>query len=331
MAYTSEDIKKMNCITLLQKLYQLKTATMAELMQATMFSQSATRSSLKALEEKQVVSLSAMDTSSGGRCPGRYAFVKERFLILSVFIDEGTVILSLKDIDGHCTLQETISCDFDEHLEEYLYALAQQYPIRAMVIGSSGVIAGDCFYTDQGEMMEQHDLAHRIKQQFPFPILIENDVKAMMMGIQAKKQVASLAYLYMSNTGVGSAYTIHSRIHRGMQGFSGELGLLPYHGKTINEVIATQPPLAVLEELYIQVIVTIATTIDPAWIILSGKPLPNLALSTIKKGVTTCLSNRYQLQIEVSRNPLQDALDGLHYLGIQALFEEYTKEERKSK
>lgn len=65
MTYKSEDIKKMNSMSLLKELNILKNATMSELVNITHFSQSSVRS---------ILSLQKIDQSSGGRCSSIYIF-----------------------------------------------------------------------------------------------------------------------------------------------------------------------------------------------------------------------------------------------------------------
>ena len=111
----------MNSIELLKNLYQLNNATMAELVAQTSFSQSSVRSILKSLENKGILTLQNVDQSSGGRCPGRYTFSKEHFQILSVFVDEGTVDLKLKDILDNTIFHKHIVCSLNEELENIKY------------------------------------------------------------------------------------------------------------------------------------------------------------------------------------------------------------------
>lgn len=315
---------------LLEKLYVLKDATMAELVEQTAFSQSSVRSILKDLESRGVLTLTAQDKSSGGRCPGRYSFAMEKFRILCVFIDEGTVEICLKDANGKELFYEHIVCEMNARLEAMLVDIVNEQRATCLSIASSGVVIEDAFYNDHGEMMEKQKIAINLKKAVTIPILIENDVKAMMMGIQAKQQEDSLAYLYFSQTGVGSAYYTNQQILRGCQAFSGELGLLPYQKQTINEVIASQPSIAALEDIYLHLLTTIAVTIDPSRIILAGKSLSQVSLPRIKKGMQNCLSKRYKLAIEVSSDPLSDALKGLHYEGILKLFDHYTEYKRSN-
>lgn len=331
MIYKSEDIKKMNSITLLKELYQHSHATMSELVENTNFSQSLVRSILKDLETKEILHVKNIDQSSGGRCPSRYTFNKDYFQILSVFINEGIVLFIVKDIFNSILYQDQKKYDTDEELEKMIVDITKKYTVNCISIGSSGVVQEDCFYNDHGEYMEKHDFPVHLKEILPIPILVENDVKCMMMGVQSLKQYDNLAYLYMSQTGIGSAYYLHDHIVKGNQSFAGELGLLPYYGKSINQTIASNPSLETLEDLYAQLIITIAVTIDPKHIMISGKQMHLLSIPNIKSKVQQYLSKRYQLHIDLSEDPMLDALHGLHYLGISKLFDLYTNYERRSR
>ena len=168
--------------------------------------------------------------------------------------------------------------------------------------------------------MEKHEIAVNLKAQLDVPVVVENDVKSMMMGVQADNQYESLAYVYMSQTGVGSAYYLNQQILKGNQAFSGELGLLPYQ----------QPFMAVLEDICVQLFMTIALTIDPKQIIVAGPRLSSLSLSHIKEKIQTYLSLRYQLDIDISQDLISDGLNGLHYMGILRLFDIYTNYEKQT-
>lgn len=331
MTYKSEDIKKMNSIELLKKLYQLNNATMAELVAQTSFSQSSVRSILKSLENKGILTLQNVDQSSGGRCPGRYTFSKEHFQILSVFVDEGTVDLKLKDILDNTIFHKHIVCSLNEELENIIITITEKYVVNCISIASSGVIQDECFYTDHGEYMTKHEIALNLKKRTTIPIIIENDVNSMMMSIKAKQSCNNLAYIYMSETGIGSAYYVEGNIIKGHQSFSGELGLLPYQNQTINEVIASKPAKDVLEDMFVLILVAVAVTIDPEKIIIAMKKDNNLSLTKIKEGVSKSLSKRYLINLEKSTNPLEDGLDGLHYLGILKLFDLYTDYNREKR
>ncbi|WP_296878253.1 ROK family protein [Thomasclavelia sp.] len=328
MVYKSEDIKKLNSLVLLKKLYQVKDATMAELVKTTQFSQSSVRSILKDLETKKILVLKNIDQSSGGRCPARYTFSKEYFQILSVFIDEGTVEIMLKDIFNQEIFSKHLVCKLNAELENIIIQIINECQVNCISIASSGVIQDDCFYTDQGDYMTKHEIAVNLKKQTKIPIIIENDVKSMMMGIQANQEYDQLAYLYMSETGVGSAYYLQGKILKGNQSFSGELGLLPHGKQTINEVIASKPGEDELEDIYAKLLVTIAVTIDPQRIILAGKNIDHISIENIINKMHKCLSLKYQINIDISTQPLIDGLNGLHYLGILKLFDLYTDYQR---
>lgn len=325
MSYVSEDIKKMNSEHLLKVLYSLKNATMAELVKESQLSQSSVRSILKELVEKEVLCLQAIDKSSGGRCPGRYTFSSRYLKILSVFIDEGTVDILVKDILEVIYFKEHLVIEMDARLEAKIITVAHEYEVNCVCIASSGVVQEDYFYTDQGEYMQSHEIAVHLKQVLTVPIVIENDVKAMLMGKQPSKD---LAYLYMSHSGVGSAFYLQGQIFKGQQSFAGELGLLPYQGKTVNEVIVSQPSDTVLEDIYVYLLSVIALTIDPPEIIISKKATLALDTQKLLTKMKQRLSQRYQLEITQSTTPIQDGLAGMHYLGILKLFDVYTDYER---
>ena len=91
-----------------------------------------------------------------------------------------------------------------------------------------------------------------------------------------------------------------------------------------------QPFMAVLEDICVQLFMTIALTIDPKQIIVAGPRLSSLSLSHIKEKIQTYLSLRYQLDIDISQDLISDGLNGLHYMGMLRLFDIYTNYEKQT-
>ena len=83
--------------------------------------------------------------------------------------------------------------------------------------------------------------------------------------------------------------------------------------------------------MFVLILVAVAVTIDPEKIIIAMKKDNNLSLTKIKEGVSKSLSKRYLINLEKSTNPLEDGLDGLHYLGILKLFDLYTDYNREKR
>lgn len=325
MAITSEDIKRLNAMELLKDMYHDHHGTIAEIASASGFSNSAVRTTLEWLKEKGVLKVQKLDLSTGGRCPRRYAFCQSRFRTLGLFIDDETVDITIRSIAGDDLYQNHVYIKENKELEDFVVMLVDRYAVNCVSVAGAGIIEGLSFYRDvQGVMVEYRITAH-LKQRLSIPVVIENDVKAMMMGYQSKQQVELLAYLYISHTGVGSSYYLDSDIWRGSHHFSGEIGLMPYEGHKINEVIQQHPEEALMEKLIQHMIVTISTLIDPQKIVITGKRVPWHCEERIHDVCISYLSEKYPLHLEFRNFPLQDAIDGLHYIAVLKLFEEYTK------
>lgn len=325
MALTSTDIKRLNSLEVVKAMYCFHHATMAELAKETGFSNSAIRTTLKTLEDTGIIEAATVDLSTGGRCPRRYAFSKQKFITLGLFIDEETVDITIRDITGHDYYQNHLYLRETQELEDFIVSLTARYQVKCVSVAAAGVVEGLCFYRDEYGKMVEYAISEHLKSRLDIPVVIENDVRTMMMGYQSNKQLNNFAYLYLNKHGVGSSYCLDANIWRGTNHFSGEIGLIPYHDQKINDIMKQHPDTQQMKQLLIHMIVVISTLIDPQTIVITGKNIPWHLEDEIEESCISYLSKKYPLHTEFRNFPLQDAIDGLHYLAVLKLFEEYTK------
>lgn len=324
MALTTIDIKRLNAFDVLKSMYRFHHATMIELAKVTGFSASAIKTTLKTLEDAGIIEKTTLDLSTGGRCPARYAFQKNQFITLGLFIDEETVDITIRDITSHDYYQNHVYIKETKELEDFIVSLVARYQVKCVSVAAAGVVEGLCFYRDEYGKMVEYAITEHLKRRLTIPVVIENDVRAMMMGYQSNHLLNNVAYLYLNKSGVGSSYCLDTQIWRGSNRFSGEIGLMPFHGQKINDIMKQHPDTELMKQMLIQMIVTISTLIDPEKIVITGKMVPWHLEEEIYESCIACLTKKYPLHMEFRNFPLQDAIDGLHYLAVLRLFEVYT-------
>lgn len=305
-------------------------ATMMELVRESELSASVIKQILEDMEAQGYIEKTMMNTATKGRNAFVYSLSKKQFMVLGVFVDEQTVDISIRDALNHTHYENHLYLKETKELEDFIVQLTKQFHVTCISMAAAGIVEDLYFYRDVNGKLIAYGICEHLSERLSIPIIIQNDVKTMMMGYVAKSKFKNLAYVYFSRTGVGSSYCIDGKILQGIHHFSGELGLIPFHGRKINDLIKEGPRDALIKDILIQIITTISTTIDPDQIVISGKNIPFHLEKEIKEACMEYLSERYPLCITFRNVPLQDVMDGVHYLGIQRLFEEYTKQGEKA-
>lgn len=319
-----------NLMLVFQAIAKYHHATIVELVRESGLSAPVVKSILEELETKGYIEKQLMNSSSKGRNANVYSLHNKSFMILGLFIDEQTVDIAIQDALSHTHYENHLYLKETKELEDFIVKLVERFQVRCVSVAAAGIVDGLYFYRDQNGSLIRFGICEHLHQRLSIPIIIQNDVKTMMIGYVSNSTIENLAYVYFSTTGVGSSYWFNKKMIQGVHHYSGELGMIPFHGKKINEILQMGVDDFIMKAIITQIITIVSVTIDPEWIVIAGKNIPFHLEKEIIAGSSVYLGDRYPLHLEFRNVPLHDVMEGVHYLGMQRLFEEYVKQGEKA-
>lgn len=322
--YQSKDVKEMNTITILKALYKCTTATIPELMELTGLSQSTVRSILLDLEAMDKLIGVGRDASSGGRCPIRYSFHPHAFRVMGVYLHKEAVEVKIYHVFYSSLLYEcVIKYKDDSDLYRKLNVLVQGYFVSCISFGVPGIVDGYDFYTDEETPFKKHTIVSALREKLDVPILVENDVRTMLLGYRFSmvSEMNNIAYLYLDTKCMGSAFFVDHHILQGKHHYAGEIGLIPYRGKSINDWLQISLSDEEYCVLMAYIFVIVASFMDPEALILCGKNVRKELHHEIMRIVKQSLDKQYEVYVEYHGDDTQDIYRGLHHMAITRLLE----------
>ncbi|WP_041138247.1 ROK family protein [Beduini massiliensis] len=324
-AYAHTVLKQNNSHLLLHHLYIKQNATMYDLVQATHLSQSSVRNMLRQFEENKIVKTIGVDESTGGRCPIRFSLNPDFFSLICLFVHKDYAeckIMKLYEVIESIKIEYTAF----HQLANQIKGLIKQYDSTAIVMAVEGIVDQHMYYTDHEDQYIKNDWIDHLQQQLTIPIYIENDVKCMQRGIyKHDESVDNFVYLYISSLGMGGSVMVNGTILNGHKGIMGELGLIPYQDKTINQAIRVCQNEMEFNQIMSYLLVITCTSNDPQKIKMTSRLSFPLNLSLLKQQLKTWVHQEYCLELE--ENPDQCLFDGLEYLGIMNLIKKIAEEQ----
>ncbi|KXT82841.1 ROK family protein [Streptococcus oralis] len=244
------DLKEDNIQRVRACFYQGGNWTKTDLAQQTGISLAGTTNILQTLEASGEICFIGNASSTGGR--------KSKLYQLSVnFAHIGTVLLSHPfdryqiathafNLAGETVFEAFVSSKTGSLAEicEAVSILLESDPLmQVLVLSFPGIIG------THGEILSS-DFAHLEKSQLltslsaltDLPILIENDVNCAVLAYQKEHpDHDNLALLYQPDSDfAGAGLLVDGRLHRGKQGFAGEVGYLSKEGKATKEELLLQ-------------------------------------------------------------------------------------------
>lgn len=327
MVYTSDDVKKLNTSLLLKSMFKLKNATMKEIIDDTLLSQSTVRNILIELEENNSIIKVGSDESSGGRCPNRYSFNKENYNLMMIYIHMNSVDIMITDIFYEVKYERNTKFIREEELIYIIEKLIQDHKVKCLSVAVQGIVRGYTYTTDETGEFTEEDIVKKIESHVSIPVILENDVKAMMIGYESSKEnnLDNVAYLFLSHIGMGSAFMINSKVIKGKNNYAGEIGLIPFKGKSINSWLKRELTKEEYVELLSQILITVSSFSDPELIVITGDRSYEIYHKEIMKQCNEYLNKKYHLNVEYRHENFNDAFKGLHHLGVMYLLEEGVK------
>lgn len=315
-------LKVNNANLLLSELYKKRSATMAELIQATGLSQSSVRNMLRQFEEGVITEL-GVDQSTGGRKPNRFALTASYFSMLCLYAHATQVEYQIVLLD-QVVQSGTFHFSNQEDLIIKIQTIVETKQIRHVSIGVEGVVKGDVYYTDHDNVYTQNDWVKAFKQQSCTSVRLVNDVKLMLLGISTQEaQPSHVSFLYVNHLGMACATMKDGRLMDGHKGIMGELGLLPYHGVSINQAIRDCKTKETFESLLLHLLSILCVSMDPESIMISHTYPYQLQANQLQTTLETMVHESYPIQMISNAN--QCLFQGLQAVGIQELLMEVSK------
>lgn len=167
-----------------------------------------------------------------------------------------------------------------------------------------------------------------IKKEIDLPIQLQNDVKMIHQGCYFTYQQDATYYLYINDVGIGSSYFYKDEPLYGNTGIMGEIGLISFKGKTINQRIRECQSQDEFNELLGLLVSMIFTMLDPTRLEFSLDLKWNYEEKIIKNILNkidkNCFKNLY-----FHKDISSMLFEGLTYRGIVYLLKERIERDGK--
>lgn len=319
-----QSLKEHNMYMLLYELYLRESATMADLIHTTGLSQSSVRNMLRDLEGKQIISEVGMDQSTGGRRASRFMLKQDSFTLLCIYLHAEQVDYQIIRPDQLIEYGNIAYHQLEELIRELDQLIAAK-KIQHVSIAVEGIVKEDVYYTDHKDDFRRHEWIHQWKQTLSITVSLANDVRMMQYGMAYEEPaLQDFAYLYINRVGMSCASMKMGMQLTGHKGIIGELGLLPYDGKTINQAVRECESQQQYETILLHLLCMICITIDPAQIVVSSTlPYP-IDLAVLQTKLADIVFEQYPLALKV--RPHDYLFLGLQSLGIEALLRKISQE-----
>ncbi|MGG3452683.1 ROK family protein [Paenibacillus rhizolycopersici] len=186
---------------------------------------------LAELKEAGEITAIGMDDSSGGRRAERYVYNPDVMLGLAVFLERTETNYVIYNCFGEAKEEghsPTMLGDAGDSLAELIEEQINRFPkIRSLAIGVPGAVnQGRIIHIPAYEALQNLDLKGALEKRFGFPVVVENDMNAAVLGYYQsldKSDNPSLVYLYFGQNGPGAGILINGDVVRGSTFFSGEV------------------------------------------------------------------------------------------------------------
>lgn len=322
-----KEAKKKHLLAILKYLYLHTSSTMNELVEVLQLSQPSIRNMVRKLQEKQLIQEVGNDLSSGGRCPTRFALNEKNYLILCLYIQVDKVIYQVRSF-SEIKKEDTLFYQEEEELKKVVKQLMDENEVHCCQMAVEGIVYEDEYITDHQNVLEKHQWLKDIKKEITIPVQLQNDVKMIHQGCYFTYQQDSTYYLYINEVGIGSSYFYKDEPLYGNIGIMGEIGLIPFKGKTINQRIRECHNQDEFNKLLSFLLSMIFTMIDPNRLELSldlkwnyeEKKIENV----LNKIDENCFKNLY-FHKDISKM----LFEGLVYRGIVYLLKERIERDEK--
>lgn len=230
-------------LKLMKSVFDLGPKSNADLLGLLGISSPTSLSILAELQEENVLEKKGKGQSIGGRRPELFGLKDDTYYILSVDVERFKVRMAVLDnncnyINGPVQLDLAISTDLSSlnPLYEAINALIQSAVFDHQKLIGIGISMPGLVDSKRGEnftylMPEQREnLQQLIQQELGYPVFIQNDVKSATIA-ECRYGLAygkSDALLVLMDWGIGLGIIMDGKLRSGSNGFSGEVGHIPF-------------------------------------------------------------------------------------------------------
>ena len=230
------DLKQENIHKVRSCFYQGGTWTKNQLSSRTGISLAGTTNILQILENSEEIEFVGNACSTGGRKSKLYQLREDHIhigtIILSHIFSQYRIRANSFNLGGHSVYEQILvspTGTLDEIHNVVKKLITSDPLIQVLVLSFPGIIGeqGEIIYSDF-EQINQKNLLTSLSSLTTIPIVLENDVNVASLGYcSIHPEFRTLALLYQPDTDfAGSGIIINKRLHRGRNGFAGEVGYL---------------------------------------------------------------------------------------------------------
>lgn len=326
-----ELMKKMNLTLVYRALIEMQSATRAEISERTKISTTTVRTLLEELLQNGEIVELQLDESSGGRRAQRYSLNLKRNLILSLYLQDKTIVYQISDLIGNIIKSDSYETNGDKlSVIQFVAKCLKKWKICAVGIGVPGIVENKHYYVSTGFNLWYIDnLGEQIQNTYHLPVILENDLNAIAFGFAihyAKKNRNSdlskinLAYIHLNHNCSGAGIIVDGKIVHGAKRFAGELGFLPLlPNKNLDDVIEGSANRQELADNIARLIAIVNCVTNPSLVVIGGDYSQKIQLEEVKACVQNYISDIMQPEIIFSNNFKNDYLAGLNHLTVETL------------
>lgn len=329
-------LKQANLSQIRKVIREKGTATRAEIVQETNISSTTVRSLLSEMLSDGEIDSIGYDESSGGRKALRYRLNPERHHGVAFCITDNQIHSLIVNICGEIvesSCLEVVDGDFEQAILSYLEDVTKRIEIKSIGIGVPGIVEGTSFWRvnkDDGTLY-QSDIGEALAKRYGIPVILENDLNATIIGFGRcymkefpgeMLENVNMAYLYFEKGCVSAGFIAGGQIIRGSNNYAGELGLVPFHGKTLDDWLSDDISDSQYIDIVVQTICWICGILNPQYLILGGPALRKECMGPIGDQLFGLLGTKMLAELLYSSDSWQDYHQGMAYLTAGKLFEE---------
>ncbi|MEG0365918.1 MAG: ROK family protein [Coprobacillus sp.] len=307
-----KDLKTHNTYLLLHQLLLKQSATMSDLVKSTGLSQSSVRNMLRDLEIRGVIKDIGVDHSTGGRCPNRFILDAQKIRTLNIYVHHRSAEYCFMNLYEE-VYKGVFNYNSYQELENWIINQTREYVVCCITLAVEGVVDGYIYYTDHKNEYIRNDWIDHLKNTLDIPVYVENDVKAIQRGFYSSDESLSyFTFLYINEVGMACSTMKDGNILSGEKGILGELGLIPYQDKTINQFLRECNDQKEYENMILYLCTIICVSLDPQKIVLADDTQWNIDIDLLDEKLYPIVHSHYDItRIENVQTYLFNGLNAL--------------------